>query len=226
MMDILKQDWRTLRIAAFDSETTGLDPKTHRLVEFSIIVFEDGQPIEKFQRLINPQREIDPKAEAVHHISSEMLADKKPFKARAARIKEILDDCDVWCAFNETFDRNFLHHEFSRTELKLVDKPTLDPRILADHYWPTGPNTLDAVSQRLRLQPKQSTLDELGIDKNRHRADFDALLAGMALFAFAARLPKRLDHSLIVQDWMYRSWLVFTKGGQSKFVRELEPTLP
>jgi len=220
------RDWRQLRLASFDIETTGLDCRKNRITEIGIVVFEERVPIESYSTLINPKMKIEVKASEVSGITNEMVENEKPFSEVAKKIRKVLSSCDLWCAFNETFDRSFVMHEFKQCNLGIELKPVLDARIIADFVWPQGPNHLDNVVQRLKLSPNKEVLRNFNIETVRHRALYDALLCGMALYDLAGIMPVDLNHTLIVQYWMYKYWLKFTKQGEKKYTRELEPLLP
>ena len=230
-MSIYTKDWTKMRIAVFDTETTGLKPNEDRIVEFGLMFFEKGKPVDSYNRLINPDgKAMHPKAQAVHGITPEMLAKKKTFKQLAKKIRKQLKDCDVWCAYNESFDRSFLKHEFKRAGVKMPQKPVIDPLIMAQHLWPQGPNTLDAVCQRLRVSAPIDVLKEYNLydedGAKRHRAAYDALLTGYVLYMFSHRMSNKLKQALFVQNWQYHVWLAFTKNGNARYARALEPTLP
>lgn len=222
-MSIFDKDWRSMRLGSLDTETTGLKPGVDRLTEIGIVYFEGGKPVDKFQRLINPEIKINAKAAQVSGITDQMVADKKPLKKMRKKILQKLNDCDIWVAHNEAFDRSFLRAEFERVGLTLLEKPILDTRVFADFLWPKGPNNLDAVVQRLRIIPPSKMLKRLKINKQRHRADYDALLCGLALYMFAERLPTSLGDALVVQDWMFRSWFKYVRLGDKRYQRMLEP---
>ena len=79
-----------MRQIFLDTETTGLDPRHgHRIIEVACIEMESrrltGRHLHKY---INPEREIDEGAQAVHGITLEFLADKPKF---ADVIDEFLD---------------------------------------------------------------------------------------------------------------------------------------
>jgi DNA polymerase III epsilon subunit-like protein len=179
-----------------------------------------------YDRLINPERKIDAKASKISGITDEMVKDKKTFKEIRKKLRKLLLDCDLWVAHNEAFDRSFFNEEFTRAGIKPPLRPVFDTRIFADYLWPQGPNNLDAVSQRLRVMPGVDVLRKLGIRKERHRADYDALLCGMALFKFGSQLPASLAQTLYVQDWMYRIWFKNIKLGDTRYQRMLDPTMP
>ena len=45
---------------AFDFETTGLNANEDRIIEIAAIKFHNGDPVDRFITLINPERSIDP----------------------------------------------------------------------------------------------------------------------------------------------------------------------
>ncbi len=60
---------------AVDVETTGLDPKTERLLEIGAIRVENGEETGVFSCLINPRREISPRITELTGITGEMVRD-------------------------------------------------------------------------------------------------------------------------------------------------------
>ena len=56
-----------------DTETTGLSASRDKIIELSAIRFEGFEPVEVFETLINPGKEISPAAQAVNHITTEMV---------------------------------------------------------------------------------------------------------------------------------------------------------
>ena len=176
---IYLKDWRKMRVAVIDTETTGLNAKENNIVEIGIIYFEDGKPVDKYVKTFNPNFKMNPKAEAAHGIKLEDLEDSPKFNDVAIKIKKRLIDCDIWCMFNDRFDRHFISQEFERAGVKLKHRMTIDPLIIANYIWPTGPNNLDSVIQRLRIRPDPDDLGKFELNGARHRADYDAFLTGM-----------------------------------------------
>lgn len=63
----------TIRIV--DIETTGLDPKEHRIIEIAAVdLLESGEISFVGSHLVNPGRDIPPEASAVHHLIAADLA--------------------------------------------------------------------------------------------------------------------------------------------------------
>src|SRR3990167_9385586 len=70
-----------MRRIVLDTETTGLDPKQgHRIIELAAIEL-DGRKISlrRFHRYLNPEREIDAGAAAVHGLTYERLQNEARF---------------------------------------------------------------------------------------------------------------------------------------------------
>ena len=73
-----------MREVVLDTETTGIEHKEgHRIIEIGCVEVIDRRLTGRHYHVyINPQREIDEGAQAVHGISLEFLADKPVFAER------------------------------------------------------------------------------------------------------------------------------------------------
>ena len=101
-----------------DTETTGLEHETHRILEVAGIAFVDRKPMENgtFHAYCNPQRAIDADAEKIHGMSAQFLADKPLFGDIAQGLQDFLRGADVFI-HNVDFDSKFLDKEFARCNL-------------------------------------------------------------------------------------------------------------
>jgi DNA polymerase-3 subunit epsilon len=73
-MDHAQPRLTDITFVAFDTETTGLHPMMHRLVEIGAIRFRlTGREVATFQTLINPQTPIPPDLQQVHGITDAMV---------------------------------------------------------------------------------------------------------------------------------------------------------
>jgi len=154
-----------MREIIFDTETTGLDSREDRIIEFGGIEMVNKFPTGRtFHQYINPEgRPVHPDALAVHGISDEQLADKPTFKEIASQLLDFLDGA-VLIAHNANFDIGFLNAEFARLGVPPIDPSrVIDTLALAKRKHPMGPNSLDALCRRY------------GID-NSHRTKHGALL--------------------------------------------------
>ncbi len=94
-IELSKQDG--LREIVLDTETTGLDVNSHRIIEIGCVELINHIPTGKvFHRYINPERSIDKGAFKVHGISEEFLKDKPLFSEIASEfLNFISSDTDL-----------------------------------------------------------------------------------------------------------------------------------
>lgn len=154
-----------MREIIFDTETTGLDPKTDRIIEVGGVELVNHFPTGRTIHLyVNPDgTRVHPDALAIHGITDEFLADKPVFSDVAREILDFFDGA-VWIAHNAGFDMGFINAEFARIGLPPVPQTdVIDTLQLARRKNPMGPNSLDALCRRY------------GID-NSHRTKHGALL--------------------------------------------------
>ena len=97
-----------------DVETTGLEANEgDRIVEIGMVEVEGSPPIptgRKFQRYINPQREVSKVAYDVHGLSDEFLQSKPTFADIADEFLEFIADSGI-VAHNAGFDLSFVNAE-------------------------------------------------------------------------------------------------------------------
>ena len=95
-----------------DTETTGFDVANDRVIELGMLLFEFDpitgaihKVLEVFDELEDPGFEIPAASVAVHHITDDMVRDKRIDDARVAAL---LKNVDVVIAHNAAFDRPFV----------------------------------------------------------------------------------------------------------------------
>ena len=83
-----------MREIVFDTETTGLDPKSgDRMVEIGCVEMVDRVPTgESYHAYYNPERDMPAAAEAVHGLSISFLETKPLFKDTAQELLDFLGD--------------------------------------------------------------------------------------------------------------------------------------
>lgn len=106
------------KFAVIDFETTGLSPfKHHRVVEMAIVVVDSqGQLIEEWASLINPQRQVD--ATEIHGVSAKELTTAPKFEELTAEMSQLLQGC-VLVSHNFAFDSLFLKEEFYKAGVEV-----------------------------------------------------------------------------------------------------------
>ena len=154
-----------MREIIFDTETTGLDPKTgDRMVEIGCVEMvgriETGN---SYHAYYNPQRDMPAAAEAVHGLSSDFLSGKPLFADTADELIEFLGDAPL-VAHNAGFDFGFLNAELERIGREPIAMDRMvDTVAIARKKHPGAKLSLDALCTRY------------GVDRS-HRVKHGALL--------------------------------------------------
>ena len=139
-----------MRQIVLDTETTGLDPRSgHRIIEVACIEMENrrltGRHLHKY---INPEREIDAGAQAVHGITLEFLADKPKFADIVDEFLEFISGAEL-VIHNAPFDIGFLNAELERLGRPAIARDrVVDTLALARRKHPGGGNRLDDLMNR------------------------------------------------------------------------------
>jgi DNA polymerase-3 subunit epsilon len=152
----------------FDTETTGLYPVASRLIEIGAARFRlDGEEISVFEQLIDPGISIPPDAQAVNHITDEMVRGRPPVDEVLPAFLDFLGGTEnVLIAHNAKFDMGFIGVDLIRTGLPLPEHLVLDTVILARSMAPGLPSySLEPLSRALGITCEQD-----------HRALSDARL--------------------------------------------------
>jgi DNA polymerase-3 subunit epsilon len=117
-------------VVGIDIETTGLKQTDgHRMVEFGAILYDldTKKFLGKYVQRINPQRPIDPKAQAVHGISFEDVANMPTLEEVAPMIVRVLNSGNLHVAHNgKDFDMPFIRNELIRIGVDLEHRPLVD----------------------------------------------------------------------------------------------------
>ena len=154
-----------MREIVFDTETTGLDPKTgDRMVEIGCVEMVNLVPTgNTYHAYYNPERDMPAGAEAVHGLSAAFLSDKPVFRDVAQELLDFIGDAPL-VAHNAGFDFGFLNAELALCGREAVCMSRMiDTVALAKKRHPGAKLSLDALCTRY------------GIDRS-HRVKHGALL--------------------------------------------------
>jgi DNA polymerase III epsilon subunit family exonuclease len=161
-----------------DTETTGLDARSDKLVEIAAVRLKHGRAFEFFYTLINPGSPIPPAASSIHHITDSIVARSPSWDEVRGEFSSFVGESPI-VAHNASFDRNFLS-EFQRHTWLCNYRLSL-------HLWPEAPSH---ANQALRYWLGI----ELEVDK-AHRALDDARVT-TALFQYGLQLLEQKKVSL------------------------------
>ena len=144
-----------MRQIVLDTETTGLNPRTgDRIIEVGCVeIFNRKLTGNNFHRYINPERDSDEAALAVHGLTTEFLSDKPKFHEIAEELRAYIQGAEV-IIHNAPFDLGFLNHEFARLGLPpFVEhcSNVIDTLVQAKELHPGKRNSLDALCDRYEI---------------------------------------------------------------------------
>jgi len=144
-----------MRQIVLDTETTGLENATHRIIEIGCVeVINRRLTGNDLHLYIHPDRDIDEGAQAVHGITLEFLADKPRFAEIAQTFAEYLEGAEL-IIHNAPFDLGFMNKEFQRLDKNHVNfesrGPIIDTLLDARQMYPGQRNSLDALCKRFMI---------------------------------------------------------------------------
>lgn len=151
-----------MRQIMLDTETTGLDPaRGHRVVELACVEMVNRTLTGRHLHLyLNPDRDSDPEALAIHGLTTDFLSGHPRFENVAQQLVDFVKDADV-VIHNAAFDTKFLTAELTRAGLppfeQLCAKVT-DSLLYARELHPGKRNSLDALCDRYGISNAHRTL--------------------------------------------------------------------
>lgn len=171
------------REIVLDTETTGLDPLAgHRIIEIGALeLINHVATGNNFHVYINPERDIEAEAFAVHGLSAEFLAEHAPFEAVVDDFLAFIGDARL-IIHNARFDIGFINAELARLKRPPVPMTrAIDTVQMARRKFPGAQASLDALCRRFEIDNSHRDL---------HGALVDAdLLASVYLELIGGRQP-------------------------------------
>lgn len=113
-----------MRLIGLDTETTGLEQeKGHRIIEIAMLTYDldTKKCVDTWIQRIDPQRPIDPDAQAVHGIAYTDLVGCPTWDDLAPEIARRMGSADLLIAHNMGFDGPFIAAELVRVGIKVPD---------------------------------------------------------------------------------------------------------
>jgi DNA polymerase-3 subunit epsilon len=151
-----------MRQIVLDTETTGLNPRSgDRIIEVGCVEIVNRRLTgNNFHRYINPERDSEEGALAVHGLTTEFLSDKPKFAEIADELRDYVRDAEI-IIHNAPFDLAFLDAEFDRLGFsRFADhvKMITDTLVQAKEMHPGKRNSLDALCDRYGISNAHRTL--------------------------------------------------------------------
>lgn len=144
-----------MRQLVLDTETTGLAVEQgHRIIEIGCIELVNRRPTgNNFHRYVNPGREVDAGAVAVHGITNQRLANEPRFGELAKDLWDYLAGAEL-IIHNAPFDLGFLDREFADAGFpgRLAESCSVtDTVVMARKLHPGQKASLDALCKRYNV---------------------------------------------------------------------------
>lgn len=186
-----------MRQIVLDTETTGLEPELgHRIIEIGCVELVNRRATGRtFHRYLNPEREIDDAALAVHGISRTDLDGQPRFGEIHEELLAFLAEAEL-VIHNAEFDVAFLDAELARVagEARRVASvcQVLDTLALAREMHPGQRNSLDALCKRYEVDDSHRELHGALLDARILADVYLAMTGGQGALALTeAASPMR-----------------------------------
>lgn len=108
----------TDEIIVFDLETTGTKPDRDRIIEIGAVKLRNLEIVDRFDMLVNPERELTEFISELTHITDDMLKDAADEKTAVTAFLEFCGERPVFVAHNSEFDTGFIREAVRRLGIK------------------------------------------------------------------------------------------------------------
>ena len=169
-----------MREVVLDTETTGISAADgHRIIEIGAMELINHTPTGKNLHLyINPERDIEDGAFAIHGISLDFLADKPVFADIADQFMQFVGE-DQMVIHNASFDMAFINAELAR--LSFPEYPmsrAVDTLAMARKRFPGAQANLNALCRRFEIDNSHRDLHGALVDADLLTEVYIELLGG------------------------------------------------
>ena len=185
-----------VRQIVLDTETTGLDTaEGHRIIEIGCVELINRRLTRNnYRQYLNPDRDIDEGALAVHGITREFLRDQPRFRDIVRDFLAFIKDSEL-IIHNADFDVGFINLELKKIGAELGEIgdycTVLDTLHLARQAHPGQRNSLDALCKRYEIDNSQREL---------HGALLDAEILADVYLAMTGGQTALLLDDLVVEE--------------------------
>ncbi|AWA28925.1 DNA polymerase III subunit epsilon [Flavobacterium magnum] len=153
---------KTMQYAITDIETTGGNATGSRITEIAIIIHDGEKVIDRWETLVNPEKDIPLPIFALTGINNEMVRHAPVFDEVAGKVFELLSG-RIFVAHNVNFDYSFVKHQLGQSGFTWSAKKLCTVRAARKIRPGLGSYSLGNLCRAL----------DIAIE-NRHRAGGDA----------------------------------------------------
>jgi DNA polymerase-3 subunit epsilon len=185
-----------------DLETTGANAARDRITEVGLIRVRNGELVDQWSSLVNPECPIPPYIEAFTGISNPMVAGAPRFAEIAALVHDKLRGA-LFVAHNARFDYAFLRSEFRKADIQFCAQVLCTVKLSRRLFPQYARHNLDAVMERhgLACDARHRALGDARVlhdfwCKLRREVPEPRLAAALRTVLGAHRLPDHLPPGL------------------------------
>ena len=120
----------------FDLETTGISPYSDKVVEISAVKVKDGEVVDEFTSLVNPECHISEDASAVNGIYDYMVADEPTFEEVLPKFIEFIEELPLMGHNIQAFDLTFIYRDCKEILGAVPDNDYIDTVLIARKCMP------------------------------------------------------------------------------------------
>ena len=169
-----------MREIVLDTETTGISSRDgHRIIEIGALELMHHLPTgNKLHIYINPERDIDEGAVAVHGLTSAFLSDKPLFVEIVDEFLSFIGDAPL-VIHNASFDMGFINAELDKIQHPpLPMDRAIDTLAMARKKFPGAQANLDALCRRFEINNSHRDLHGALVDADLLASVYVELLGG------------------------------------------------
>lgn len=190
-----------MRQIVLDTETTGLEvTQGHRVIEIGCIEIVHRRVTDQtFHQFLNPDRDIDEGALAVHGITQEFLSNKPKFSKIADDLIQFINGAEL-IIHNASFDIGFINEELSRANHDVTDIrdccKVYDSLEHARKMHPGQKNSLDALCKRYEIDNSHRELHGALLDAQILADVYLAMTGGQTALRLSAEIGQSGNNSV------------------------------
>ena len=171
----------------FDLETTGISVDRDDIIEISAVKVKNGQVIDTFETLVNPERHIPAGATQVNHITDAMVADAPLLEEAMILFMDFIGEGILVGHNINTFDMKFIYKAAEQLFDKIIPNDYIDTLTMARRCLPElSHHRLCDVSEHFQISTEgahralndcimnQKCYEKLGKIMLKKQADGDA----------------------------------------------------
>jgi len=180
-----------------DTETTGLRPEYHEIIEIYIIKEDPkGKVIGEWHYRVMPEYldRAEPKALEMNKFTVKKWKDARPFTSIAEEVKDIVQGC-IWIGHNPQFDYDFLQDALFRAGIPGIRCSLIDTKVLAhEHLLELGSTSFDNIRSYLGWKTDEA-----------HTAKFDTVQ--LRKFYYLCRRMSLFTRLYLYTKYKVKRWM-------------------